>query len=340
MTIRLSLFAALVVAASACSSNKASDTGAAPTTNDPVVATYAGKQITLSQLDREIADKLYETRRQGLDQVIMEDLIKSEAKKRGMTEDDYLREEIEKKVPPPSEEQVQQTYDQLKAAGRIPEDAPEAEVKQQIASMMTRPQQQERARAFFNELRQKNNVEIKLQEPLPPKKEVAATGPSKGPKDAPITIVEFSDFQCPFCSRAVGNLEEVMKAYPDKVRLVFRHYPLPFHENAEKAAEAAMCADEQGKFWELHDWMFKNQDKLAVADLKSQVRTMGLDGAKFDSCLDSGKFAELIKKDQDAGSALGVSGTPAFFINGMMLSGARPPEDFKRIIDAELASKK
>jgi protein-disulfide isomerase len=167
---------------------------------------------------------------------------------------------------------------------------------------------------------------------------VAAEGPARGPDNAPITIVEFSDFQCPYCSRASATVDEVLNAYPGKIRLVFRHYPLPFHAEAPKASEASMCANEQGKFWEYHDVLFKNQQQLAVADLKNHASAIGLDAAKFAECLDSGKNASVVEKDMEAGKKVGVNGTPAFFINGIMLSGAQPIEEFKAVIDSELKS--
>ena len=145
-------------------------------------------------------------------------------------------------------------------------------------------------------------------------------------------------FQCPFCSKARDTVEEVMQAYAGKVRLVFRHYPLPFHQNAPKAAEASMCANEQGKFWELHDLMFKSQDKLEVAQLKEHAAAVGLDAAKFGKCLDSGKMAKAVQEDMAAGTKVGVTGTPAFFVNGVMLSGAQPLDEFKKVIDSELGT--
>ena len=127
-----------------------------------------------------------------------------------------------------------------------------------------------------------------------------------------------------------------MEKYAGKVRLVFRHFPLSFHENAPKAAEAAMCADAQGKFWEMHKELFANQGALTVADLKKHAATIGLDQAKFDSCLDSGEKKAAVDADTKAGGEAGVSGTPAFFINGKLLSGAQPAAEFEKIIDAEL----
>jgi protein-disulfide isomerase len=130
-----------------------------------------------------------------------------------------------------------------------------------------------------------------------------------------------------------------MANYAGKVRLVFRNFPLPFHSKAPKAAEAGLCANEQGKFWEMHDQMFGNQQALSPDDLKASAKKLGLDSAKFDSCLDSSKYAAQVKKDAEAGKEAGVSGTPAFFINGRMISGAQPFEKFKEIIDQELAGK-
>jgi protein-disulfide isomerase len=169
--------------------------------------------------------------------------------------------------------------------------------------------------------------------------EVEAKGPARGPANALVTIVEFSDFQCPYCSREVPVIERVMKDYDGKVRLVFRHYPLDFHPFAQKAAEAGACAQDQGKFWELHDKMFTNQNKLGVDDLKGYAKSLGMDPSKFDQCLDSGEKKALVEEDMKAGSAAGVSGTPAFFINGVFINGAQPYEQIKQAVDRELKKK-
>jgi protein-disulfide isomerase len=160
----------------------------------------------------------------------------------------------------------------------------------------------------------------------------------RGEASAPITIVEFADFECPYCSRAAETVEKVRAAYPGKVKLVFRHFPLSFHPKAPKAAEAAACADEQGKFWQMHDALFEGQD-LELEAMKANAQRLGLDAAKFDACLDSGRMAALVKRDQAAGNKAGVTGTPAFFINGVMLSGAQPEEAFHKVIDEELKGK-
>jgi len=163
--------------------------------------------------------------------------------------------------------------------------------------------------------------------------------PQKGPSDAKATIIEFSDFQCPYCNRAEPTLKQIFDEYGNNVRLVYRDFPLSFHQYAQKAAEASQCAFEQGKYWEYHDVLYENQDKLDVASLKQYAKNLGLDTAKFDSCLDSGKYASEVQKDFQDGQAAGVSGTPAFFIldkDGEVVEtivGAQPFSSFKDAID-------
>ncbi len=166
--------------------------------------------------------------------------------------------------------------------------------------------------------------------------DVPADSPSFGPKNAKVTIVEWSDFECPFCSRAVPTIEEIKKTYGQDVRVVFRHQPLPFHPNAKPSAEASMAAHEQGKFWEYHDKLFATK-KLDRASLEQHAKELGLDMNKFKAAMDSGKYRAKVDADSAAGSAVGANGTPTFFINGRQLVGAQPFPAFKSIIDEELA---
>lgn len=162
--------------------------------------------------------------------------------------------------------------------------------------------------------------------------------PVLGPPDAPVTIVEFSDFQCPFCKRFKDNtLDRILSTYRGKVRYVYRDFPLNIHPYAQKAAEAAECADEQGRFWEFHDLLFERQPALAVASLKRYAAQLGLDTVAFNHCLDSGRYASEVHEDYADGIQYGVTGTPGFFINGQKLIGAKPFSIFQQIIDAELA---
>lgn len=193
----------------------------------------------------------------------------------------------------------------------------------------------ERRAAVLAELRAATGVKILLE---PPRIAIPATdAPSRGPADAPVTIVMFSDYQCGYCSRVEPTLKQVRETYGDRVRLVFRDFPLAMHRQAQKAAEAAGCAGEQGKFWEMHDALFAQQQALGVPDLKRYAASLNLDQAMFDACLDSGRRAAAVKKDLEDGTSYGVRGTPAFFINGRFLNGAKPFEAFAQVIDQELA---
>ena len=354
------LLAALVAATlfSGCNKEKApaaAATATSPTTSsaeptpDTVVATFGdGQKITFGELNDRIKEPLanlekqkFQLRKQGIDGFVVERLVQAEAKKRNLTEEQLIKAEVDDKIPQPPEAEIKKLYDEAKE--RLPPGTTYEQVKPQIVDFLTGSKKQERAREYFNELKKTANVQITL--PEPPKapverKTVAATGAAKGPEGAPITIVEFSDFQCPFCSRANETVDQVMKAYPNQVRLVFRHFPLEFHQQAPKASEAALCAGDQGKFWEMHDTLFANQKALEVPALKGYAKQLGLDTGKFDKCLDSGEKASIVQADLAEGKKVGVNGTPAFFINGVLLSGAQPFEEFKSVIDAELQPKK
>jgi protein-disulfide isomerase len=177
--------------------------------------------------------------------------------------------------------------------------------------------------------------------PTPTEKVDVSPGdaPSKGPKNAPVTIVEWSDFQCPFCGRVIPTVKQIEEAYKGKIRLAFKHQPLPFHNNAEAAAEASMAANEQGKFWEMHDKLFANQQQLDRPSLDRYAQEIGLNMARFKAALDSSKFKEKIQKDSAEGMKVGANGTPTFFINGQKVEGAQPFDSFKAVIDRELAKK-
>jgi len=161
--------------------------------------------------------------------------------------------------------------------------------------------------------------------------------PAAGPQSAKVTLVEFSDFQCPYCSKASKTVQQLREAYGDKIRVVFKEHPLPFHDNASLAAQAAAEANAQGAFWPFHDRLFANQKALARGDLEATAQSLGLDMARFRNALDSGVHKGHVEQDSAQANALGATGTPAFFINGRLLSGAQPLEVFKQAIDEELA---
>ncbi len=345
----------VVLAVSGCNKEKApggtTASGAAASDDLPatmVVGRLNGEEITIAMLDKEAGGQLaqleeayrkqkFQLRKQHLDALITGRLVKAEAQKSGKTEEQFLQSEIDAKVAPPPDEEMKAVFDAN--AARLPPGTTFESVRGEIVKEFSEEARRTKAEELFARLRADAKVETLLREPLPPRKQVEAKGPSKGPENAPITIVEFSDFECPFCSRGVETVDQVMQKYPGKVRLVFRHFPLEFHASAKKAAEGSLCANEQGKFWEFHDVLFKNQRALGEADLKNHAQTVGLDAAKFAECLASGKHAETVKADMEAASKVGVNGTPAFFVNGVPLSGARPLSDFEAIIEQELAGR-
>jgi protein-disulfide isomerase len=306
------------------------------------VATVGERTITRAELETKVKPKLieidnqrYEALREGLDEMVAEELIKQEAKSRNVTVQALQKTEMEDKVPAPTDAEIQKVYDDNKddLQGQTLE-----QIKPQIVQYIRNSKMQERLAAFIAELKAKHKTTIALK---PPVVEVATAGrPERGAgAKAPVTIIEFSDYECPFCKRGEDSITKVMQTYGDKVRLVFRDFPLPMHPNARPAAEAAHCANEQGKFWDYHAKLFANQNALGEDKLKQYAKDVGLDSAKFDECLAKKPGKAANDKDIADGGEVGVTGTPAFFINGRMLSGAQPFEKFKEIIDDELASK-
>lgn len=331
---------ALLLLSFGCATTSASQAGADGPS--PVVASYGDKVIRQAEVDAKAADELvklqeeiYDLRVETAERIAIEALVAEAAKKEGKSEDEWLSAKLEEGAPAPSEADMKRLFEQVK--GRLPEGVGYEDVKPQLAQAVSRELKAKRATELFEQLKKAAKFSVALAAPPHLRKNVEAIGPSRGNAQAPITIVEFADFQCPYCSRAAATLEKVVGAYQGKVRVVFRHFPLSFHEKAPKAAEAGACADEQGKFWEMHDALFESQE-LEPDALKAQAQKLGLDAAKFDECLDSGRTAALVKRDMAAGQKAGVTGTPAFFINGRVLSGAQPEDEFHKVIDQELES--
>jgi predicted DsbA family dithiol-disulfide isomerase len=314
-------------------------TGMADAGEPPVVvATVGGDSITTSELNQAIGASLFTLETEAynqkvkiLNQLIDQRLERDEAAARKVTVEALEKTEIEDKVAPVSDVDVNATYERVKA--RFPGKS-EGEIKALIGADIKRRNEQVRRNEFLRGLRSKTSSRILLD---PPRLEVGdGGGPSKGPKDAPVTMIEFSDFQCPYCGRAAPVVKRLADAYGDNLRLVFRNFPLSIHPQAPKAAEAAACARDQGKFWEMHARLFAHQDKMQVADLKTAAAEIGLDPQAFEECLDSGRHETVWTNDQKEAEGYGVSATPWFFINGRAVSGAQPYESFAKIIDDEL----
>jgi protein-disulfide isomerase len=332
-TIRATILAVTAFAVAAPGAEKAP--AGAPA---DAVAIVGGEPITAQRLEQEIRGQLldlrmreYQLRSRALDEIIARTLVEKEAKARGVSQGDLSKAEVDDKVAV-SEPEARAHYEANKARFK---DQPEEEALKRSSNELRQQRVRERRLAFVRELREKAGVRVLL-EPVRVTVE-PGNNPSRGPAAAPVTIVEFSDFQCPYCARALPTLKKVQETYGDRVRMVFRDFPLQNHPQAPKAAEAAGCADEQGRFWEMHDRLFANQAKLQVPDLKQHAAELGLESAKFDECLDSGRRATDWQLDLAEGSGYGVTGTPAFFINGRMLVGAQPYESFVQVIEDELA---
>ena len=310
----------------------------APAGAGAVAATVAGTPIALAEVDDLVRPQLmdlrareHQLRSQALDALVARALIEKEAAARGITPEALDQAEVAARVKV-TDAELQSVYAANKA--RLGNKT-EAEALEQVRSALTQQRQTERRNAFARELRAKYDVKVLL-EPYRVPVELAGA-PVRGNPKAPVTIVEFSDFQCPFCVRARPTVNRVREVYGDRVRFAFRHYPLDFHPQAQKAGEAAACAGEQDRFWQMHDRLWENPQKLEVPDLKAHAQALGLDAPAFAGCLDSGRHAGLVERDMQAGQAYGVSGTPAFFVNGRPLIGAQPFETFQQVIDDELA---
>lgn len=339
----------VALAVTACSeSSSAAGQAPSPAANpDQVVAEVAGRTITLQEIDAKweefdaaerarVTQLLYQNRRNMLDQVVGDILIENAAKAAGATVEAFVKQDAAKRATPVTDQEVAQFFEanRDRAQGRTLE-----QLGPQIRDFLVSQRALQARAQLVEELKAKGaGIKVMLD---PPRYTVAtsAADPVRGVASAPVTIIEFSDYQCPFCGRVNPTLEQVRKAYGDKVKIIFKDFPLPNHPQAPKAAEAAHCAGEQGKYWELHDHMFANQRALNVPDLKQYAATLGLDAAKFNQCLDSGKHAGLVAAGTAQGERMGVNSTPTLYINGRPLIGAQPFEAFKQIIDEELSRK-
>ena len=278
-----------------------------------VVATVGGAPITLAQLDAralqmpassfgnlKLSQALYEARRAALDDMVGDALIEREAKARGLDPASLTEQEISSKAQPVTDADVAAWYqaNQSRVQG-----APLDQVRGPIKGLLTQQRTRAMRDQYLDLLKKKTAVTLTLD---PPRQEVAEAGrPARGPKGAPIEMIEFSDFQCPYCLKANPTVNQVLAAYGDRIRFVYRHYPLPTHPNARPAAEAAQCANEQGKFWAYHDQLFARDGRLSDEDLKRAAADAGIDAARFDSCVATHKYKADVDADIAAGKRLG-----------------------------------
>ena len=299
----------------------ASAPGLAPTA---IVMTVGGRPITAGAINERLKPIVYKLRlnayklaKQALDLTINDLLLLAEANRRNVPPEEIVRKEITEKVRPPTEAEVAKFYADHKVTIPIAL----AEASNQIALYLQDQDQHRLEDALSARLRTGADIRLLISEPALPVQSISVDDdPVRGDVTAPVTIVEFTDFQCPSCAAMQPILDEVLKSYGSKVRLVVRDFPLAMHANARKAAEAANAANAQGKFFEYTALLFKRQNALDVPSLKKYASELGLDRARFDAELDTGKYAAEVRHDMDDGEIYGVDSTPAVFVNGMALT--------------------
>lgn len=291
---------------------------------------YKGIESELYQAEM----KVYEIKFNKLKSMAMEKLMEQDPRKKGLTNDEYLDQHIAKKV-----NVTDADVNEFIKSKNIPKQHINPQVKTRVKEFLKIEKKKDAVEDWLANKTKKDPIIVYLQKPERPKFNViVGDAPIMGSDKAAVTIIEYSDFQCPFCKKASETIGQLKKKYGSKVRVAFKHFPLPFHNFANKAAEASLCAHEQNKdkFWKLHDWMFANQSKLAVGELKKAAKSSGLDSKKFDNCLDSGKYEAKIEADIKEGKQVGVKSTPTFFVNGKLISGAQPMDVFEEVIAEEL----
>ncbi len=293
-------------------------------TVDEVETAAGGQLIGLYQ-------QIFQVKDQQLRVMIYQNLVEQAAAAEGLSREDYLTREIVEKVPAPTEAQIQQIFTQYK--GQLPPD--EAQARQQVMAYLNQQAGQQQESQLRARLFEAAGVEIMLD---PPRVEpvVEAYNPTRGPADAPVVLVEYTDYQCPYCVRAQPTIVAVRERYGDSVVHVFKNLPLPMHQQATLAAEAALCAADQGQFWEFHDWLFANNKNISNETLMAQAEVLSLDVPVFTACVDTRVHQQEVAQDSGEAASFGIRGTPGFVINGRILTGAQPLDAFVEVIDNEL----
>src|SRR5215213_5585727 len=307
-----------------------------------VVAIVNDKQITMNDVENSlrplifnVQEQVYALRKEDLELKINDTLLAQQAQKRGITTRALLDAEVTARVPAVTDADAQAFYGQNK--DRISGEF--AQLKPQIIQYVKEQKEDEATLAYAQQLRRASTIQINLTAPESPAFSIATDDqPAKGTAKASVTIVEFTDFQCPSCARQHPVMQRIVSEFGDRVRLVVRDFPLSQHANARKAAEAAEAAREQGKYWEYVSLLFRNQSALGIEKLKEYASEVGLDRARFDASLDSGKFAEQVQRDLVDGRKLGINGTPTLYINGKRVSD-NSYEGVKAAIEAALKAK-
>lgn len=329
--IRAGLILVAVATAGGLRAGSAADSGA------EVVAEIGGHKITRAELEQKGAAKLLKVRsqyylaeREALNQLIDDYLLEEKARLEHLTVAELVKRDVESKVQDPSEDQLRVYYE------GVGTDEPYAAVREKILSSIHQRRLSKAGTEYVRALREQAGVLVSLSAPTA---DVPVNGaPLQGGREAPVTIIEFADYECPYCQQIHPLLKKLEQEFDGKVALAFKDMPLPMHPRAAKAAEAARCAGTQGKFWELHDSLFEHAGHIEIPQLKEYAQTLHLDMEKFDKCLDSGEQTAAVQKDFAEAQRLGLTGTPSFFVNGHFFSGMIKYNTLRDIVEQELAA--
>jgi protein-disulfide isomerase len=311
-----------------------------------VVATVGGEPVLAEKLGpdlksaedralRTYCDAVSEARRAALDNHLNDMLVERAAKKESKTPQEFVQSRVMAEVKPVPEEALLAFYE----ANKGPDAPPFELVRPQVEQALQREQIEAAIGALLANLRKEASVVEQLPDVAAPPFDIAITANTavKGADaTAKVTVVEFADFECPYCSNAADSMRTLAGKYGDRVRFAYRHFPLSFHPNARRAAEFAHCAQEQGKFWEFHDKAYANQRALDDTTLRGHATTSGMDVTKLDECLASERPARAVTADMEAAQQVGVEGTPSFYINGRAYRGNPTPEGIGAAIEAAL----
>lgn len=349
----LLLFASLAALVSCAGTGTSKPEGASdPERTDPtkvddaIAARIDGRVIRLDDVDQWLKDdwfvgvaeepeQLYQLRRAGVDGVIDEQLIESAAASEGLSAAAYIESQAAS-LGPVTDREIDSFYARNK--DRIRPAQPIEQLRPKIRAFL----EGDRNVRVINALREESKIEILMVPPPPPpivRIEIPSGGSTRGPADAPVTIVEFSDYQCPYCRRAEDTLAQLDALYPGQLRIEYRHLPLDFHADALPAAKAAVCADDQERFWDFHALLFANQRSLGADQLLDYATQLDLDVARFKTCQSAPETQARVDADIALAKEVGASATPTFFVNGITLRGAQPAEAFRSIIDRELENR-
>jgi protein-disulfide isomerase len=299
-----------------------------------VVARISGANLTLNDLQQDQGGKLlqaeyqyYLSERKALEELIDNRLLADEASRKAISLDQLLEAEVYKGVKDPTEDQLEVYYEGLDTQESF------QSAREDILQHIRELRRTKARAAYVEQLRKQASINVLL---MPPSAQVdVAKAYTLGAEKAPVVLVEFADYQCPYCQNVNAQIQKLKKEYGDSLSLVYKDFPLPMHANAEKAAEAARCAGEQGKYWEYHNLLFSSK-QIEVDALKEHALALKLDGDRFNTCLDSGAEAGAVKKDLEEAKSLGLTGTPSFFVNGHFFSGVVDYGTLKDMINQQL----